>query len=136
MIHGYPPPAQIIGALTNAVFLDMFDYDAQNMNRLNRLIANLPPDKRHGLRETAVLILRPSEDLGRLASNYEFRLPGPFRFFTRGFGTRDTDSPDSLSLLMFEPHYLEYLIRLGESDAQARADEIVEFVQTGKEARG
>ena len=57
-------------------------------------------------------------------------LPGFFRFMTRGLGTRETASPDILSLLMFQENYLGRLIELGEADADARADEIAEFVST------
>lgn len=127
-IRGYPPPAQIIGNLTNAVFLDMLDFDALNMARINQLVRALPEDKRAGLRPVDVLVLRPSEDLGKLAARFEPRLPRAVRFFVRGFGTRDTDAPDSLALLMFQQNYLEYLIHLGETDAEARADEIGEFL--------
>ena len=58
-------------------------------------------ETREELNKVNLLILRPSEDLGKLASQYEIKLPQPFRYFTRGFGTRDTKSPDSLSLLHF-----------------------------------
>ncbi len=127
-IRGYPPPAQIIGNLTNAVFLDMLDFDALNMARINQILRDLPEEKRAGLRPVEVLVLRPSEDLGRLAARFESRLPRSVRFFVRGFGTRETEAPDSLALLMFQQNYLDYLIHLGEADAEARADEISEFL--------
>jgi NTE family protein len=127
-IHGYPPPAQVIGNLTNAIFLDMLDFDALNMTRINQLVRALPDDRRGGLRPVDVLVLRPSEDLGRLAARFERRLPRSIRFFTRGFGTKETEAPDSLALLMFEQDYLDYLIKLGEADAEARCDEICEFL--------
>jgi len=127
-IHGYPPPAQVIGNLTNAIFLDMLDFDALNLTRINQLIRAVPEDRRNGLRPVDVLVLRPSEDLGRLASRFERRLPRSVRFFTRGFGTQETDAPDSLALLMFQQDYLDYLIHLGEADAEKRAEEISEFL--------
>ena len=57
-----------------------------------------------------------------------YLLPGFFRFMTRGLGTRETASPDILSLLMFQANYLGRLIELGEADADARADEIEAFI--------
>lgn len=128
VIRGYPPPAQIIGNLTNAIFLDMLDFDAQNMTRINQLIRAIPEENRADLRPVDVMVLRPSEDLGRLAARFEPRLPHAIRFFVHGFGTRETEAPDSLALLMFQKNYLEYLIQLGEKDAQARSDEIAEFL--------
>ena len=85
-------------------------------------------ETREELNKVNLLILRPSEALGPLASQYEIKLPQPFRYFTRGFGTRDTKSPDSLSLLMFQPDYLNRLIELGEKDAEENAEQIDEFL--------
>ena len=48
---------------------------------------------------------------------------------TRGLGTRDTKSPDLLSLLMFQPDYIRALIEVGERDAEARHEEIAELVR-------
>lgn len=123
-VTGYPPPAQIIGNLFNAVFLDLFDADALTMERMNRLTDQLPPELRAEFRPIRLVVLRPSRDLGKLANEYEARLPGAFRFMTRGLGTRETRSNDLLSLLMFQPDYLTRLIDLGEADAEARRDEI------------
>jgi NTE family protein len=120
----YPPPAQIIGSLFNAIFLDLFDADALQMERVNGVLESLPPERREALRNIQLVVVRPSRDLGKLANEYEARLPGAFRFMTRGLGTRETRSNDLLSLLMFQPDYLTRLIELGEADAEARSKEI------------
>jgi NTE family protein len=101
------------------------------MERLNHLIAKLPPEERDGLRPISLLVLRPSIDLGRLANEFEPQLPKTFRFLTRGLGTRQTKSPDFLSMLLFQPDYIGRLIELGEADAAARADEIDAFIRAG-----
>ena len=80
------------------------------------------------MRPVDLLTARPSQDLGVLAANFEARLPGPFRFLERGLGTQETDSHDLLSLLMFQPEYIEALLLLGESDAKQRADEVIPFL--------
>lgn len=126
--HGYPPPAQIMGVLLNAIFLDLFDADALSVARVNRMIEALPEKDRQDMRVVELLVLRPSRDLGRLANEYEARLPSSFRFLTRGLGTRETRSNDMLSLVMFQPDYLTRLIELGEADAKAREAEIVAFL--------
>lgn len=128
LVQGYPPPAQIIGVLMNAIFLDLMDQDALRLERLNSLLERLKQEDREGLRPVRLLVLRPSVDLGRLAGRYEPRLPRVFRFLTRGLGTRATESPDFLSLILFQPDYLQALIETGESDAEARADEIDAFL--------
>lgn len=110
--------------LLNAVFLDQLDQDANRMELVNGLLARMPESERGSLRLVDLVLLRPSEDLGRLASRFEPRLPKAFRFMTRGLGTRDTASPDLLSLLMFQPDYIRALIEVGERDAEARHQEI------------
>jgi len=126
--HGYPPPAQVLGVLLNAIFLDLLDQDAQNLERVNALVDELSAEKRGGLRHVDLLVLRPSQDLGALANEYEPRLPGLFRFLTRRLGTKESRNQDLISLVMFQEDYLRRLIEIGEQDAQARADEIAAFV--------
>jgi NTE family protein len=128
LIRGYPPPAQVLSILYNAIFLDLIDQDVLRLERMNFVLRKLPPAERSGMRVVNILVLRPSRDLGKLSSEYEPLLPGPFRFLTRGLGTRQTASPDILSLLMFQADYLGRLIELGEADAEARADEIERFL--------
>lgn len=131
---GYPPPAQVLGVLYNAIFLDLIDQDVARLQRLNEVIARVPPADRNGLRIVDMLVLRPSTDLGRLSREYEPRLPSVFRFLTRGLGTRKTQSPDILSLVMFQKDYLERLVALGEEDAERARDRIAEFIEGGAPA--
>ena len=127
-IVGYPPPAQILGVLYNAIFLDLIDQDVLRMDLLNTLLRDLPPERRKGMRVVDLLVIRPSRDLGMLAREYEPRLPRGFRFLTRRLGTRRTSSPDVLSLLMFQDDYLRRVMELGEHDAEARGDELAAFL--------
>ncbi len=124
---GYPPPAQVAGTMLNAVFLDAIDQDAANLRRINRMLEHLPEHRYGQLRPIQTLVLRPSVDLGRLAAKFEAKLPGAFRFLTRGWGTKETSSPDFLSLLMFQSDYLCELMRIGQRDAETRLDEIREL---------
>jgi NTE family protein len=127
-LKGYPPPAQIFGDVMSAIFLDQFDGDALRLERINQLLESTSPEKRGNLRPVKLLLLRPSRDLGRLANEYEARLPRTFRFLTRGLGTQQTRSNDLISLVMFQHDYLERLLELGEQDAAERAGEIERFV--------
>jgi NTE family protein len=76
--------------------------------------------------------IRPSEDLGRLASEHVRR--GKFigtPFFTKrlidlldiGAG----DEADLASYVLFDGHYCRQLIELGRADAHARRDELLAF---------
>ena len=129
MVNSYPPPAQVLGVLMNAIFLDLVDQDAVRLERINHLLEHLPADERDGMRPVKLLVVRPSRDLGTLVTEYEPRLPPAFKFMTRGLGTRETRSPDVLSMLMFQRDYLTRLMEIGEADAEARAEEIQAFLQ-------
>lgn len=123
-IHSYPPPAQIAGNLLNAVFLDVLDQDVARLERLNALVRKLSPQDREGLQPIDILHLRPSRDLGKLSAGFEPRLPSAFKLFTRSLGTKETESPDALSLLMFQPDYIQRLIELGEHDVEHSLEDV------------
>ena len=82
-IIGYPPPAQIGGILLHSIFLDQLDHDAYQLERTNRLLA---PSRRRaiatGFVHLDLLVLRPSVDLGKLAAEYEPKMPRGIRFLT------------------------------------------------------
>ncbi len=127
VVEGYPPPAQILGNLANSVFLDLLDQDLERARKINQLLVKLPPEERDGMEMLDIRVLRPSQDLGKLAAEYEPKLPKTFRFMSRGWGTRRTSSPDSISLVMFQPDYLRRLIEIGEQDARAQRDKLAAF---------
>jgi NTE family protein len=130
----YPPPAQVFGVLYNSVFLDMVDEDILRLRKINRLLANVPPEERAGIRPVDIMVIRPSQDLRSLVRELEPRLPSFVRYLTRGLGTRDTTSPDFLSLFMFQPDYIRRLIELGEADADANAHGVAAFLRASTEA--
>jgi hypothetical protein len=105
--------------LLNAIFLDLLDTDALRLEQINGFVDRLPTGSRDGLRHIDLLVLRPSQDLGRLANEFEIDLPRGFRFLVRGLGSRETRCNDLLSLLMFQQDYIARLIALGEADARA-----------------
>ena len=130
LIRGYPPPAQIAGQLMQAMFLDDLDRDGLNLQRLNDLLAIVPPEHRRGLRPIELVVIRPSQDFGRLAGEFEPQLPWLFRHLTRSLGSRKTASPDLLSLLMFQADYIARLMEIGEADADAATDRIDELLDS------
>jgi NTE family protein len=127
-VLGYPPLAQILSELLNAIFLDVLEQDVDRLKQTNGLLAKLPPEEWGTLRPVEIVLFRPSEDLSALAAAYEPRLPKAFRYLTRSLGTREAASADSLSYLMFQPDYLEHLITIGERDGEARLPEVRRLV--------
>ncbi|HEX8299477.1 MAG TPA: patatin-like phospholipase family protein [Rubricoccaceae bacterium] len=125
----YPPASRVLGVLMNAVFLDVLEQDARTLRRINDLLASLPPATHGGFRPVDLLVIRPSEDLARLAGGYEPQLPPSMRVALGRAGAER--SPDWLSMLLFDRAYIERLVALGEADVEARADEIRAFLAPG-----
>jgi NTE family protein len=98
------------------------------MERMNALVRKLDPRDRDGLKPIDLLVMRPSVDLGRLAGEYERYLPRNLKILTRALGAKETESPDFVSMLMFEPHYTSRLVEIGEADVASRLDEISAFL--------
>lgn len=125
--EGPPPPAVVLGALYNAVFLDHLDQDAIQLERINELLSRIPPAERNGLRPIKNVVIRPSADIGELANEYESRLPWAFRYFMRRFGSKEAKEQDLISTVMFHRDYISRLLELGEHDAALHADAIAEL---------
>ena len=127
-VDAYPPPTRILGVLMNAVFLDVLDRDAQTLRRINDLVAATPPGERSGFRPVDLLVLRPSVDLATLATGFEPHLPPSMRLVMGGLSSGDGRSPDWLSMLLFDPAYVERLVEIGEADARRQMPEIRAFL--------
>jgi NTE family protein len=138
--RAYPPIAAILSHLLAAVFLDVLDQDVERLEEINQLLACLPAASTAGdpagRRPIEILVLRPSQDLAALADEYEERLPKAFRYLTRSLGTRETETPDFLSYLMFEPEYLARLMAIGEEDAEERLPAIRALLSGAGEPEG
>ncbi len=130
---GYPPPAQVMGMLMNAVFLDAMESDAERLERVNRSLIATSTDRPHpeGLQPLELLVLRPSRDLGDLARDLAGHLPHALRYLLRGLGSSTSKSQDMLSYLLFERPYIERLIELGRADALAHWDRIAPLLAPG-----
>ena len=127
-VVAYPPPTRVLGVLMNAVFLDVIDRDAQTLRRINDLVEALPRDRWNGFRPVELLVLRPSVDLATLASEFRPPLPPSMRFVL-GRVTSGEAHPDWLSMLGFDPAYVEALLEIGEADAERQSDEITAFLE-------
>ena len=147
-----PGAAFLLGKILNAFLLDHIDIDLQLLHRLNDVIQDgtrgygddfLATINGHAQRRGAqayeyvhCLAIRPSEDIGRMASMHVRK--GRFKgepFVTKrilslldlGVGTE----ADLASYLMFDGQFCKQLIELGRADAQARKHELVAFFEGG-----
>ena len=143
-----PGAAFLLGKILNAFLLDHIDMDLQLLHRLNDVIQDgtraygdgfLESINGHAQRRGAptyehvnCLAIRPSEDIGRMASVHVRK--GRFKgepFVTKrilslldlGVGTE----ADLASYLMFDGQFCRQLIELGRADAQARKHELLAF---------
>ena len=129
LASGYPPAAQIFGVLLAAVFLDRLDQDAMTLERTNRFLAELPPWKRMGMKHIDLLVMRPSQDLGKLSSEFQHDLQGVLKLIARGLGSKDTESPDWLSMILFDSGYTSKLIEIGYQDAKQQHESLAAFFE-------
>jgi NTE family protein len=124
--------AQISGVLLNAVFLDSLDNDIERMERINRTLGYISNEDRRRnpdfLRRIPAFVLRPSQDLGRLAADQYDKFPGTLRHLLRGIGANGASGWDLLSYVAFQPGYVRQLIDLGYADTMARRGEFEEFM--------
>lgn len=126
----YPPPGQILGSLLNAVFLDALDADILRLERLNELIAHLPPsvDVPQGLRTISLLAIRPSIDLATPARDLKLELPLALRLLGRALGLNERAAAHFVSYLLFEPPYVGRLMEIGYEDAGRQWEAIARFL--------
>ncbi|MDA8126457.1 MAG: patatin-like phospholipase family protein [Deltaproteobacteria bacterium] len=126
--HGYPSLARIMDILMSAIFIDLLEQDLLGLERVNQLLDREPREDHSPLRLVRAFTLCPSVNLGLLAGGSEPDLPRPFRFLTRGLGTRKSGSFDWVSMLMFDRRYVKQLMDIGEADARAQKEKIEAFL--------
>jgi NTE family protein len=123
-----PSPATVLSSMYNSVFLDQLDHDVYQMVRTNELVRQLAPDKRGGVRDIGLHVIRPSEDIGAIAFELKDRVPPMFRYLLNRLGGSEQSSDDLLSTMLFHPDYVQRLIEIGERDGESHAEQISRFV--------
>ncbi len=152
-----PGATFLLGKVLNAFLLDHIDVDIELLTRLNHVLkdgaAKFGPGFHDALNDAArsrgapayeyvnCLTVRPSEDIGRLASAHVRKgqfLGNPLltkrvlNLLDFGVG----DEADLASYLLFDGKFCRQLIELGRSDAQARRDELLAFFDREDEDGG
>jgi len=144
-------PAFMLGKVLDALTMDQLEYELQRIELVNAMIeqgeAVFGPDylqrinpavraqRGAGYRKVKATILRPSQDLGRLAAECQARsgnarsmgvMPALLtRLAKRGV---PDDEADLLSYLYFDGCFTSQLVELGREDTRARQDEILELL--------
>jgi NTE family protein len=127
----YPSLAQIAGHALNSIFLDSLSVDIERLERINRTVRLIPPEKlaesNVQLRAVKVLYITPSQPLERIASRFLHELPGTVRFVLRPTGALNRSGSNLASYLLFEESFCRALIDLGYKDTVTREAEVREF---------
>jgi NTE family protein len=144
--ESYPKPLFLAGKALNALMLDHTEYDLQRMQRINLILdagrasfgdkfetmMNHELLRMRGapLRRIQAVHIRPSEDIGRMASEFvgsgRMRVSGTIakQLIHRLAGGEGRNENDLLSYLLFDGDFADELIELGRRDAAAKADEL------------
>ena len=129
----YPSLAQVAGHALNSMFLDGLSVDIERLERINRTVRLIPPDKlaeaNLPLRPVRILFISPSQPIERIAARFIHELPGSVRLVLRPTGALNRSGSTLASYLLFEEAFCRALIDLGYQDTVSRVDEVRSFFE-------
>ncbi|HEY9279972.1 MAG TPA: patatin-like phospholipase family protein, partial [Eoetvoesiella sp.] len=129
----YPTLAQIGEHALSNIFLDSLSMDVERLERINELLALLPPQeqKSHSLRPVEAFTITPSRSLDEMAMEHLDKMPRAARSLFRVLGVSSgsgrTTGGGLISYLLFEASYTQELIKLGRADSLSRFEEVKAF---------
>lgn len=121
-----PTIARILSLILNSVLLDAIDLDMERLERMNKTLESLHDNSDIYHRKIKMCMIRPSHDIGKIASRESKAMPKAVSHLMRGLGTRK-EASDLISYLLFEPEYTKRLTELGYKDAYAQEEELKRF---------
>jgi len=129
----FPSFGRIAGYMLDALLMDGLSADLERLARLNQIVNDQPGRKLtgdfEGLRSIDTMIIMPTQDIREIALRHLHEMPRPVRILLRSLGALNYGGRQLVSYLLFESGYTRELIRLGYSDAMARREQIVDFMQ-------
>jgi NTE family protein len=150
-VESFPSPLFLLGKTLNALLLDRLDSDIDRLRRINKILEagcrrygpdflaeinqamGSPPGKL-AMRTLATVLVRASEDIGRLSAEFvcspKFiaRNRGALGFLMRRMAEAEGGTQaDLLSYLLFDGEFAGELIALGRADARRQHDELCTF---------
>jgi len=148
----FPGPLFVLGKTLNALLLDRIDTDLARLETINRILEagtraygdgfvealnhELGFPTGQGMRSMRALLVRASQDIGRMATEY-VRSPAfadvgglAGRLIRRLAEPESRNEADLLSYLLFDGTFAGQLIELGRADARARHEELCAFFAT------
>jgi NTE family protein len=130
MPHHPPTLGTIAGHAMASVFHDTLQADVEQLERVNATVAELNAGVRDQLpfKQVQVLSLQPSASLDALAQAHVHELPADLHRILDGLGALKGGGAALSSYLLFEPGFVQALMRMGAADVMARRDEFVTFL--------
>lgn len=129
----YPSLGRVAGYVLDALFMDGLSADLERMARINTMLSQLNGETVEGdqgpLRTIEAFVMLPSEDVREIAARHVHEMPKGVRLLLGGIGAMNKGDMQLASYLLFESGYTQELIELGYSDAMARRDELLGFLQ-------
>jgi len=129
----YPSLAQIAGHALNSIFLDSLMVDIERLERINRTVNLIPPERlaesHLTLRPVKVLFIAPSQPLERIATRFVHELPRTVRAILRPTGALNRSGSNLVSYLLFEQSFCRALIDLGYQDTLGREAQVKELFE-------
>ena len=127
--HVEPSLARVAGVVLNALLMDAIEFDMERLARINATVDLIPQSTRTSmhLRKIEYLWIRPSQDIGKLASSLYNKLPNIIRYMVGGLGSRK-EASELTSYLLFDPDFCGELVKLGREDAYGNREAIEKFL--------
>ncbi|MEZ8187699.1 patatin-like phospholipase family protein [Shewanella sp. 5S214] len=125
----HPKTATIAGHLLDTIFSDTLNSDLERLQRVNNTLSMISATDREtlNLRHIDTLVIKPSQDLSRIAERFYDDMPFAIKTLLKFFGINRQSDSSIVSYLLFEKTYTSTLIDLGYQDAMDRIDEIKQF---------
>lgn len=148
----FPGPFFLLGKTLNALLLDRIDTDLARLESINRILdagtraygagfidslnRELGYTEGHGMRPLRALLIRSTEDIGKIAAQYVHsasfaRVSGVMARVMKHLADREAakNESDLLSYLLFDGEFAGRLIEIGRADAKRRHEELCAFVE-------
>lgn len=127
----HPKTATIAGHLLDTIFSDTLNSDLERLQRVNKTLSMISSQDKEvlNLRHIDTLVIKPSQDLSRIAARFYDDMPFAIRTLLKLFGINRQSDSSIVSYLLFEKSYTSTLIDLGYQDAMDQIDEIKQFFE-------
>ena len=125
-----PTLGSMAGHVMASVFHDTLQADVEQTQRVTQTINRLPRAAAAAMPYKAidVLAVAPTQSLDGLAQQFTHELPRAIRDALGGLGMLKGSGGTLASYLLFEPGFVQSLISMGEKDARALKDELLEMI--------